>query len=1189
MTPPGEWPHVALSSAPIQRSTVRYEVLGELRVRRADRPDAAVPLGGPKQRLVLALLLAAPNEVVSVDRLIDGVWGDAAPDTARHTLQGYISELRKAIGPSIERDGSGYAVHAGMSELDSLELESLTSAGIAQVGPSPAEAVATLDRALALWRGRPYHGFEDCAPLATEIARLEELHLGAVEHRLRALLALGRNTEVVTHLERLTREHPYREELRSLQMLALYRSGRQADALRAYQATRVILNEELGIEPSPALGRLEERILVQDPGLELAVAHPDPELSAVIGPAENPFKGLQPFGEEDRDDFFGRDALCEQVISALRSGTPLVALVGPSGAGKSSALHAGIVPRLRDRDGPDRFLVTTMQPGAHPYAHLEVALQRVGSMSAAMMSQLRDGPTGVLRAASRLVDERTRLVIVVDQLEEVFTSASEDERAAFLAALAVLANEPGSRIQLLVALRADFYDRPLLHDDFADAFTRSVVHVMPLTPDELEAAAVRPLDRQGVGIEPRLVAELVADVRRQPNALPLFQYALTELFDRRNRDTLTLERYQQLGGLRLVVAGRADELYEHLDDAQRDAARQLALRLVTIDGDLEARRRVPASELTSLEVDLVALQSVIEAFTRHRLLFVDRDPSTGAPTIEVAHEALLREWSRLRRWLDEGRADLRVHRALTGAVDEWLAAGRDPEYLLTGGRLAEYERWSQSSTFRLAGLERQYLDASIARREAAEREAAERLSEQARLQRRATRRTWALAASVVTVAAAAAAIVVTNRAEATPTIGLYGFASGSNIDDLVLGGFRQAQVEHGFAAVEMPIAFSDAADQLGQMADTVDLVIVGGLDPQVEDLPQVIADHPHADWIVGEPRRALPGVATFSIAVNEGSYLAGAAAALTSRTGAIGFIGGQQISQLEWFRAGFEAGALAVDAQVRILASYLEPGPYGGWTDPQGAHELATWMFEQGADVVFTAAGLSGEGTFRAAADWDDAGHGQVWGVGVDADEYITAPEALRPYVLTSMVKRYDEVMQRIIDDWYDGGVDPGNRVYGIADGAVGLSHSGNHLSPTVLARLERLRSEVAGGRVEVPNAPSQPLSVPLGLEGEIGAEATVTFDGRTCSYDGPSEVGDATLVHVVFDNRSGTEARVELTDPASYAMIGVSARAGSTNEGHLGLFSDPAGDWQLTFRCFPSATGFDGTITAGDSIIIKN
>jgi basic membrane protein A len=441
----------------------------------------------------------------------------------------------------------------------------------------------------------------------------------------------------------------------------------------------------------------------------------------------------------------------------------------------------------------------------------------------------------------------------------------------------------------------------------------------------------------------------------------------------------------------------------------------------------------------------------------------------------------------------------------------------------------------------------------------------------------------------VAIGAAATAIVVANRAEATPTIGLYGFASGSNIDDLVLGGFRQAQVEHGFAAVEMPIAFSDAADQLGQLADTVNLVIVGGLDPQVEGLAQVIADHPHADWVVGEPRRALPGVATFSIAVNQGSYLAGAAAALTSGTGTIGFIGGQQITQLEWFRAGFEAGALAVDPQVRILASYLEPGPYGGWVDPEGAYELATWMFEQGADVVFTAAGPSGEGTLRAAADWDEAGRGHVWGIGVDADENITAPEALRPYVLTSMVKRYDEVTQRIIDDWYDGGVDPGNRAYGVADGAVGLSQSGNHMSPAVLSRLEMLRSDIADGRVEVPNAPSLALAGPLGLDVGVAAEATVTFDGRTCTYDGPSEVTDSTLVHVVFDNRTDDEARVELTDPAAYAMISVPAGAGGTNDGYLGLFSDPAGNWRLTFRCVPSATGFDGATAADDSITIEN
>ena len=320
---------------------------------------------------MLALLLAQPNTIVSVDRLIDGVWGASPPDSARHTLQSYVSELRKSLGEVIERDGTGYSVRVDQRGLDSLEFEARVSEARTRLDRDPAGAVVDLDAALALWRGRPFEDFPDHADLQADAARLEELRLVALESALTARLALGDHVTAAVELERLAREHPYREELRALQMLALYRSGRQADALRAFQAMRTVLADELGIDPSPRLRRLEEQILLQDPDLDLA-RPATPERPASSDRVENPYLGLRPFREPDASRFFGRDQLVDQLAERVTSRAPFTAVVGPSGSGKSSAVQAGLLPRVRD--DIREAVIAVVQPGLHPFAELDGVL-----------------------------------------------------------------------------------------------------------------------------------------------------------------------------------------------------------------------------------------------------------------------------------------------------------------------------------------------------------------------------------------------------------------------------------------------------------------------------------------------------------------------------------------------------------------------------------------------------------------------------------------------------------------------------------------------------------------------------------------------------------------------------------------------------------------------------------------------
>ncbi len=191
---------------------VRFEVLGRLRAMAGDHPSggstAGLRLGGARQQVVLAMLLAEANTVVSTDSLVDGLWGGSPPSAARHTVQGYVSELRKVVGPVIEREGTGYVVRVDERALDALVFEALIAEGRSRLADDPATAADVLGVALALWRGPPYDGLDDSGVLSAERARLEELRLLALEDRISADLAAGRHRELVAELDGLSGEHP---------------------------------------------------------------------------------------------------------------------------------------------------------------------------------------------------------------------------------------------------------------------------------------------------------------------------------------------------------------------------------------------------------------------------------------------------------------------------------------------------------------------------------------------------------------------------------------------------------------------------------------------------------------------------------------------------------------------------------------------------------------------------------------------------------------------------------------------------------------------------------------------------------------------------------------------------------------------------------------------------------------------
>ncbi len=284
-------------------------------------------------------------------------------------------------------------------------------------------------------------------------------------------------------------------------------------------------------------------------------------------PAENPYKGLRAFDETDAADFYGRAALVDELVHAVGD-RRLVAVVGPSGIGKSSVVKAGLVPALRGGalPGAAPWLVTDMFPGSYPYEELAAALLRVAvERPDDLVEELARDELGIRRVVKRILPPGSELLLVVDQFEELFTqTADEETRRRFLAGLTALAGDAHSPARVLVTLRADFLDHPLRDPEFGELLRAGMVAVAAPSEDELAEAIERPARRVGVRFEPGLVSQIVADVRDQPGALPLLQYALTELFANRTGDVLTLEGYLATGGVVGALGRRAEDLYARL-------------------------------------------------------------------------------------------------------------------------------------------------------------------------------------------------------------------------------------------------------------------------------------------------------------------------------------------------------------------------------------------------------------------------------------------------------------------------------------------------------------------------------------------------------------------------------------------------------------------------------------------------
>jgi uncharacterized delta-60 repeat protein len=409
-----------------------------------------------------------------------------------------------------------------------------------------------------------------------------------------------------------------------------------------------------------------------------------------------PYRGLEPFTEDDAEFFFGRERVVEHLLERLRQEPRFLAVLGPSGSGKSSLVQAGLIPRLRRGAVPrsDRWAFIVIRPGKNPLAELE----------AAGLSGASQGLVEAVWNWQHLHPEAERLTLVMDQFEELLVDCPEETRREFVAQLAALLDS-SLPVTVILVIRDDFYSRFVREArPLVKWLERSLANIPPtLEPKELRAIIEEPARAVGLALEEGLAEVIVQEAMETTpqgapgTILPLLEFALTGLWERREEGLLTHAAYRAIGGVTGGLTQWADSVLARLDEAQRRLARRVLTDLVHLGDESrnipDSRRRRTLDELCRHEEEREAVHQVVRLLADARLLVTGRDLTTGQETVELIHEALLREWRRLLGWLQEDRRFLAWRQTLEERIREWEDKGKDEGLLLRGAALTEAQEW----------------------------------------------------------------------------------------------------------------------------------------------------------------------------------------------------------------------------------------------------------------------------------------------------------------------------------------------------------------------------------------------------------------------------------------------------------------------------------------------------------------
>jgi tetratricopeptide (TPR) repeat protein len=453
---------------------------------------------------------------------------------------------------------------------------------------------------------------------------------------------------------------------------------------------------------------------------------------------EAPFQGLQYFDEKDADRFFGRETLVAKIVGRLTT-SRFLTVIGASGSGKSSVVRAGVIPALRHgerlADGSlpptdsGQWDVRILTPSAHPLEALAASLMRDSESVSAittLRADLEQDPNALSLIARRALaqNDKKHLLLVIDQFEEVFTQCRQDEeRRAFIENL-LHAIDPANPqpISILLTLRADFYTQLAFQDHLRELVSQNQEFIGAMSRDELTRAILQPAALGNWKVQEGLMEVILDDLGSEPGALPLLSHALLETWKRRRGRVLTVSGYIAAGGVRGAIAQTAETVFrQRLSVEQQPIARMIFIKLAEMSEDsLDTRRRATFSELITRSTDTSTIDAVLSILTDARLVTTGTLEPGDTRVVEVAHEALIREWPTLRDWLNQNREGLILHRQLTEDTNDWLKLERDSGALYRGVRLKQTLEWVKTNADLISLAEQEFLDASqkTARKEA---------------------------------------------------------------------------------------------------------------------------------------------------------------------------------------------------------------------------------------------------------------------------------------------------------------------------------------------------------------------------------------------------------------------------------------------------------------------------------------
>ncbi|WP_292706540.1 MULTISPECIES: caspase family protein [unclassified Nostoc] len=455
-----------------------------------------------------------------------------------------------------------------------------------------------------------------------------------------------------------------------------------------------------------------------------------PVNSTVQVSATCPYKGLSYFDctEADANLFYGRTALTDELLEKVRSGN-FLAVLGASGSGKSSVVRAGLLYQLklgRRLSGSNTWQLKIFRPGINPLQNLALAFLESELSDIERASQLAKAEELIAKGAVGLgqlitAAQTQRLVLVVDQFEEAFTQCQDiTKRQQFFECVLGALQRDDNKLCLIITMRADFFGKCLEQEygGLAKKIQENLVTVTPMNQQELETAIIKPAEQVNLAVEPELVSQMIADVENSPGSLPLLQYTLTKLWQQRTEERLTLTTYSKLGGVRGTLQTRATEVYESLSLEEQQATKRIFLELTQLgEGTEDTRRQVVQRDLVTSQHPEATINRIIQRLADEKLV-VTSTLSNQIAVVDVAHEALIRHWLLLRKWIEESRDILRQKRKIEAAAIEWRDRQGVKDYLFQGKRLREVEDFQKQQTenLRLSDLAIEFIQASVRQR-----------------------------------------------------------------------------------------------------------------------------------------------------------------------------------------------------------------------------------------------------------------------------------------------------------------------------------------------------------------------------------------------------------------------------------------------------------------------------------------